>query len=353
MAGACIGAGVALVGGAVSANQAKQAAKGARNDAARARQEMAAIKASRAKIVNPYANDKDLSGMAKDLSGLITNPYANLGVATKSAEIQMEQTDIALANTLDTIRETGGSAGGATALAQAALQSKKGVAASLESQEAENEKLKAQGEMQKNQLKMSEQQRLQGIQISEGQRLQQNAAAGQQFMFNAAESRTNQDLGYTAGQEQQAMQNQASAQAAEAGAWSSAFGAMGSALGGLGGGVGGKAGKVTSVVSPGMAAAGIKSNASSAASQLSALNPLPSAAQLIRSDRRLKNNINFIGKSNSGLNIYSFEYINKKFGHGVFQGVMSDEVSLNAITKNIDGYDMVDYSLLDVEFKKI
>ena len=236
MAAACIGAGVALVGGAVSANQASQAAKGARNDAARARQEMAAIKASRAKIVNPYANDKDLSGMAKDLSGLITNPYANLGVATKSAEIQMEQTDIALANTLDTIRETGGSAGGATALAQAALQSKKGVAASLESQEAENEKLKAQGEMQKNQLKMSEQQRLQGIQISEGQRLQQNEAAGKQFMFNAEEARTNQDLGYTAGAEQQAMQNQASAKAAEAGAWGSAFGAMGSALGGLGGG---------------------------------------------------------------------------------------------------------------------
>ena len=52
MAAACIGAGVALVGGAVSANQASQAAKGARNDAARARQEMAAIKASRAKIVN-------------------------------------------------------------------------------------------------------------------------------------------------------------------------------------------------------------------------------------------------------------------------------------------------------------
>jgi len=32
---------------------------------------------------------------------------------------------------------------------------------------------------------------------------------------------------------------------------------------------------------------------------------------------------------------------------------MSDEVSLNAVTKSVDGYDMVDYSLLDVEFKKI
>ena len=233
MAAACIGAGVAIIGGAVSANQAKQAAKGARNDAARARAEMAAIKANRAKIVNPYANDKDLSGLAKDLSGKITNPYANLGVATKAAEIQMEQTDIALANTLDTLRETGGSAGGATALAQAALQSKKGVASTIEQQEADNQKLAAQGEMQKQQLQMQEQQRLQGISIDEGRRLQSNAAAGQQFMFNAAENRTNQDLGYTAGAEQQAMQNQASANAAQAGAWSSAIGAAGSALGSM------------------------------------------------------------------------------------------------------------------------
>ena len=62
--------------------------------------------------------------------------------------MQNEQTDIALANTLDTIRATGGGAGGATALAQAALQGKKGVAASIESQEASNAKLKAQGQQQ-------------------------------------------------------------------------------------------------------------------------------------------------------------------------------------------------------------
>jgi hypothetical protein len=238
-----VGVGTSLIGGAVSAHQAGQAAKGAANDAARARAEMEAIKANRQKITNPYANDKDLSSMAKDLSGMITNPYANLGVATQAAEIQMEQSDLALANTLDTLRETGSSAGGATALAQAALQSKKGVAASIEQQEGENEKLKAQGEVQKNQAKMSEQQRLQGIQISEGQRLQQNEAAGKQFMFQSQEARTNQDLGYTAGQEQQALQNQASANEAQAAAWSGAAAGIGSALGGLGGAVGGSAGK--------------------------------------------------------------------------------------------------------------
>jgi len=76
----------------------------------------------------------------------ITNPYANLAVATQAAEFQAEQADISLANTLDTLAATGAGAGGATALAQAALQSKKGISASLEAQEVANEKLRAQGE---------------------------------------------------------------------------------------------------------------------------------------------------------------------------------------------------------------
>ena len=73
---------------------------------------------------------------------------ANLPVATKAAEMQAEQTDQALANTLDTIRATGSGAGGATALAQAAAQSKAKVSAGLEQQEASNAKAAAQGEAQ-------------------------------------------------------------------------------------------------------------------------------------------------------------------------------------------------------------
>ena len=71
------------------------------------------------------------------------------------------------------------------------------------------------------------------------------------------------------------------------------------------------------------------------------------------SDRRQKNNIKLIGKSKSGLNIYSFQYINKKFGEGVYQGVMSDEIPKDAVVKHKDGFDRVDYSKLDVEFKLI
>tara|TARA_R110000787_G_scaffold196973_1_gene308340 strand:+ start:84 stop:653 length:570 start_codon:yes stop_codon:yes gene_type:complete len=86
---------------------------------------------NRQAAINPYAG--------------ITNESANLGVATKAAEFQAEQSDIALANTLDAMRSSGAGAGGATALAQAALQSKKGIAASLQTQEAANQKQAAQG----------------------------------------------------------------------------------------------------------------------------------------------------------------------------------------------------------------
>ena len=71
------------------------------------------------------------------------------------------------------------------------------------------------------------------------------------------------------------------------------------------------------------------------------------------SDRKLKKNIKLIGNSPSGLRIYAFEYIDKVFGEGVFQGVMSDEMSSDVVIKHPAGYDMVDYSKIDVEFKNI
>ena len=237
---AVVGVGIAVIGGAVSAHQASQAAKGARNDSAAARAEMAAIRAARQPITNPYVNTKDISDMAKDLSGMITNPYANLGVATQAAEMQAEEADLALANTLDALRTTGASAGGATALAQAALRSKKDISASIEAQEAQNEKLRAQGEADRNRMKIAEAQRLQTIQMTEAQRVQAADVAGKQFMFAAAEDRTNADLGHSAGALTQAMQNNATAQAGIAAAWSGAAQGASSAVGGLAGSMGGK-----------------------------------------------------------------------------------------------------------------
>jgi hypothetical protein len=226
------------IGGAVASGAAKKAARRARSDKAAAEAELQSVKNSRQEITNPFASTQDLSSLASDLSGQLSNPFDDLGVATKAAEIQIEQADISLANTLDTLRATGASAGGATALAQAALQSKKGVAASIEQQEAQNEKLKAQGKQNLMNAKMAEQQRMQSVAISEGQRVQAAEAAGQQFMFQAEENRTNMDLDRAASQVSQAQAQEASANQAKASAWSNALSSIGgnitsAAVGGL------------------------------------------------------------------------------------------------------------------------
>lgn len=187
-----IGAAGSVGGSAISAHQQKQAAKGARNEANRLKNDIAEIEKAREKnnpIVNPYAKVEDLSGMIQDLSGMLSNPFDNLGVATKAAEIQMEQTDIALANTLDLLAATGASAGGATALAQAAARGKQGVAASIEAQEAQNEKLRAQGEAQLNQQKMAEATRVQGALFGEATRQQQADVQGEMFMYREKDNR--------------------------------------------------------------------------------------------------------------------------------------------------------------------
>ena len=147
---------------------------------------------SRQEITNPYQSVSAYK--PTDNSDMFKNPYENLRVATKAAEIQMEQTDIALANTLDTLRVSGMGAGGATALAQAAAQGKQGIAASIEQQEINNQKLKAQGEAQVQAQKAAEKARVQGIEASEQGRVQAAQAAGEQFMFAAQETRTNADL---------------------------------------------------------------------------------------------------------------------------------------------------------------
>ena len=113
---------------------------------------------NRQPVTNPYAG--------------MTNQMANLSVSTKAAEFQAEQTDRALANTLDAMATSGAGAGGATALAQAALQSKKAISASLEQQETNNQKLAAQG----------------------AQQLQTQMAEGEKFKFAATESRQNADI---------------------------------------------------------------------------------------------------------------------------------------------------------------
>ena len=200
--------------GAISAGkQAKRAGK----ERARLEDKLKTLESKRQPIINPYAGVTNLSGMITDLSDLVSNPFANLGVATQAAQIEIEEADIALANTLDTLRATGASAGGATALAQAALQSKKGVSASIEQQEAANEKARAQGQANLERMQMAEAQRVQSGVFGEAQRMQDVDVKGKSFVYGEKERRETEQLNRTQAQitgQQQAQvaarQNQAS-----------------------------------------------------------------------------------------------------------------------------------------------
>ena len=209
-------AGVGMIGAKRKQAQYEQ-------DARVAQAAIDSAKASRPTATNPYINTTNLSGLATDLSAMMSNPFQSIGVATQAAEMQAEEADLALANTLDTLRASGASAGGATALAQAALRSKKGVSANLEQQEAQNEKLKAQGEQELQRAKVSEKSRIQSIDIGEGQRVQQAEAAGIAFETELLENRANSDMQVALGQLSQANQN---SQMAESQGLGSAMGFM-------------------------------------------------------------------------------------------------------------------------------
>jgi len=77
------------------------------------------------------------------------------------------------------------------------------------------------------------------------------------------------------------------------------------------------------------------------------------AGAVMPSDRRLKKDIKLISVSPSGINIYNFKYKDTNHGVGEFQGVMSDDIPYGAIVSHEDGFDRVDYSKLDVEFKAL
>ena len=74
------------------------------------------------------------------------------------------------------------------------------------------------------------------------------------------------------------------------------------------------------------------------------------------SDRRVKKDIVLKGQSPNGINIYNFRYMDPMYaihGEGIYQGAMSDEVPRNTVLLHPNGYEMIDYSKIDVEFKRI
>ena len=78
-------------------------------------------------------------------------------------------------------------------------------------------------------------------------------------------------------------------------------------------------------------------------------NMMMQAAGMFMSDRRTKENIRKIGVLDNGLNLYKFDYkpeFKELAGHGSYVGVMADEAKVipNAVIRQPNGYDMVDYS---------
>ena len=137
----------------------------------------------------------------------LDNPYANLTVATEAFKMQAEQADMALANSLDVMMETGQAAGGATALAQAALQSKRGIAASINAQETQNKRMAAEGEANVALQKAQGAQRLDEM-------MAQGDAMAQRDAINFHETKMNRTAGMMTNAQQNALDANAARNAA-------------------------------------------------------------------------------------------------------------------------------------------
>ena len=251
---------------------------------------------------NPYA------GLQNYYEGM-ENVFEDMTVSTQAADFQMERGDQQRANIMQNLRGAAGGSGIASlaqSLANQGVLQAGQVSANIAQQERQNQIMMAKGA---NQIQNLERQGMSAADMAMrgGEAMVQQAEMSRQSTLLGVEM--SGMAGANAGV-QSAYSNQMSAKGLDAqmlGAQMSMYGSMAQGFG----------------------------------------------SALSGSDRRLKKNINLIGKSPKGLNIYSFEYINKDYGSGVYQGVMSDEIPREAVSVDFDGYDMVDYNMLDVNFKQI
>lgn len=187
VAGAIV-AGVAALAGATTAGvQASKNNKASRMEKAKARrlqQQMERFEQERQPVINQ-------ADSIRAMKGQVFNEAANLGVAMQATNLQMAETDKALANTLDTIAAMGEGAGNATALAQMAASSKAEVSAGIEMQELENQKLRVAGEAKRQQTLLA---------------LEQTALAEEVSAWDRQEGRDVAKLNRLSGLEDRAMQ---------------------------------------------------------------------------------------------------------------------------------------------------
>ena len=115
----------------------------------------------------------------------LENTAEDLTVNQQASQFQAQQTDAALAQSMDAAIASGGAAGGAQAIAAAALQSKAGISADLARQESTNQAMRAQ-QAARNQ--MSEAQGADDLQLRNYTKSQQllNMASGRKNAADAA-----------------------------------------------------------------------------------------------------------------------------------------------------------------------
>ncbi len=292
--------------GLIGAGKRKKAAE-AKEQAARDQMALDKKAYMEADLSNPYANlENQFAGMKNQYAGL-ENTMEDLTVNQQQAQFEAQQFQQSQANIMDTMAASAGGSGIAStvqALAQQGQLQAQQSSASIGAQEAQNQmaaaqqagslqQLEAQGAAEVDQMARQGQASI-DAKIAEGESISQARELDRHATV----------LGMSQ-QETAAYQQQA----AQAGAEKTD--ALGKTISGIGSLVAGF------------------------------------------SDRRLKKNIKHIGSSPRGIKMYTFEYINDKLGKGIYQGVMSDEIPKEAIIKHSSGYDMVDYSKLDVEFKNI
>jgi hypothetical protein len=265
---------------------------------------------------NPFADMKNVYA---------ENVYEDLTVNQQQAQFQAQQGAQQRSNIMQGLKGAAG-ASGVAGLAQAMagqgqLQTQR-ISASIGMQESQQQQLKAKGALQVQQGEA-------GVQTAK----MQGEQWVQQSEMNRQATLLGMQMGETSGANlasSQAQANQMNAQIAQTQAVTDAFGFATQAAGAYTDTLGKK----------------------KAPDDYSGWDDMGAGANFDPSDRKLKKNIKKIGESPSGLNIYSFEFKDSKYGEGLFQGVMSDEVLKKVVTRK-DGYDMVDYSKLDVEFKQI
>lgn len=204
--GAAVGGITSMVGAQVKKNEAKKQMEAEAKKANDAKTALEEIEKNRQEVINPYEN--------------MANEFENLGVATQASKFQAEEADIALANTLDTIMQTGGGSGGATALARAALESKRGISADIQKQEKANNDARAEGANQVQQLK----------------------AQGEAYKFETQEARDVTKMDRLQSQQANAENREMQARNVKMAANQEMIGAVGSMVNTLGGGLTGKTG---------------------------------------------------------------------------------------------------------------